>query len=453
MAKRRVLYFCHNHPAVRPGGAEAYAYELYLAMRASEEFEPFFVASGGPPLAATGRIHDGTYFGPASGNDDHQYFLYSDGYEYDWLYGSIRGKDFYTKHVDGFLAAIQPDIVHFQHTLRLGYDLIRQVRTSLPNAPILYTLHEFLPICHRAGQMSRREDDALCMEASPRRCHECFPEVDPQTFFMRKRFVQSHLSLVDRFIAPSNFLRDRYSDWGIPADKILSEEYGRLPASGTPDVGEEDLPRTRFGFFGQLTPFKGINVLLEAMRLLGSTQLESGGSSRPGTGARADVRVSRPGLWVHGANLELQPGSFQNRFNALLDSTCDSVTLVGQYDHSDLPRLMASIDWVVVPSIWWENSPLVIQEAFAHGRPVICSDIGGMAEKVAHGVNGLHFRAGDPVSLARTLREVVETPGLWERLRQGIPAVHSMDHHVATLSRVYRQLLDQRTREAVVDAG
>jgi len=57
---------------------------------------------------------------------------------------------------------------------------------------------------------------------------------------------------------------------------------------------------------------------------------------------------------------------------------------------------MAAVDWVVVPSIWWENSPLVIQEAFAHGRPVICSDIGGMAEKVAHEKNGLHFRANDP---------------------------------------------------------
>ena len=46
---------------------------------------------------------------------------------------------------------------------------------------------------------------------------------------------------------------------------------------------------------------------------------------------------------------------------------------------------MASVDWVVVPSIWWENSPLVIQEAFGYGRPVICSDIGGMAEKVTDG--------------------------------------------------------------------
>ena len=72
-------------------------------------------------------------------------------------------------------------------------------------------------------------------------------------------------------------------------------------------------------------------------------------------------------------------------------------------------QIMADVEWVVVPSIWWENSPLVIQEAFAHGRPVICSDIGGMAEKVADGVSGLHFRVNDPVSLADTIRRGVHS--------------------------------------------
>ena len=57
---------------------------------------------------------------------------------------------------------------------------------------------------------------------------------------------------------------------------------------------------------------------------------------------------------------------------------------------------MARIDWVVVPSIWWETGPLVVMEAFQYGRPVICSDIGGMSEKVTDGVNGLHFRRRDP---------------------------------------------------------
>src|SRR4029077_16721602 len=110
--------------------------------------------------------------------------------------------------------------------------------------------------------------------------------------------------------------------------------------------------------------------------------------------------------------------------------------------------LMRELDWVVVPSTWWENSPLVIQEAFHHRRPVVCSDIGGMAEKVEDDVNGLHFTAGDPRSLAAALRRATGTPRLWDRLRQGIPPVHSMTDHVGSLCAMYDELIDARTEMA-----
>jgi glycosyltransferase involved in cell wall biosynthesis len=110
---------------------------------------------------------------------------------------------------------------------------------------------------------------------------------------------------------------------------------------------------------------------------------------------------------------------------------------------------MENIDWVVVPSIWWENSPLVIQEAFLHGRPVICSDVGGMAEKVTDGVNGLHFPAGDPAGLARVLAQAAANPDLWALLRSQIPSIFSMDEHIAALEHLYTSLLKRRTEEAL----
>jgi hypothetical protein len=87
MPKRKVLYVCHNHPSVYPGGAETYALELYEAMRASDEFEPIF-------LARTGSImpHLGTPFS-ATNADGNQYFFYADGSGFDWLYGTSRNKD------------------------------------------------------------------------------------------------------------------------------------------------------------------------------------------------------------------------------------------------------------------------------------------------------------------------------------------------------------------------
>jgi len=420
-------------------------------MRDSTCFESVFLAKGGPPLSHVGRPHMGTYTSLV-GSAASEYFLYTDGYDYDWVFGTIRhDKELYTKHLRNFLLGVQPDIVHLHHTMFFGYDILREIRNTLPSAAIVYTLHEFMPICHRQGQMLRTVDEHPCSEASPMRCHECFPDISPQTFFLRKRFIQAQLSLVDLFLAPSDFLRQRYIDWGIPASKIRTEEYGRTP----PEVGvaapEPRGSRNHLSFFGQLTPFKGVKVLLEAMAILQepdrqasdplirALELAAGGPSTEESSSKA-----RPHVRIHGANLDMQPGTFQNQVRDLLEQTRESVTLVGRYDHSELPALMSGTDWVVVPSIWWENSPLVIQEAFHFGRPVICSDIGGMAEKVRANVNGLHFRAGSPESLAQTIAAAVDTPGLWERLRLGIDPVYSMDEHVGKLGEIYDELIRER---------
>jgi glycosyltransferase involved in cell wall biosynthesis len=354
-----------------------------------------------------------------------------------------------------FLRAIDPDVVHFQHTMFFGYDVLREVRRTCPNAAILYTLHEFMPICHRQGQMLRATDDTPCMRESPRRCNECFPEIDPQTFFLRKRFVQSHLAVVDRFIAPSAFLAQRYVDWGLPEEKVTVEEYGRTPPAGEAPVRPR-AHRDRFGFFGQLTPFKGLQVVLEAITELHGdasgqqdpllAALERAAAPQPAAARRTrrEDAEPRPHVRVHGANLDLQPGQFQNRIRDLLARAGDAVTFIGAYDHDELHAHMAEVDWVIIPSIWWENSPLVIQEAFHFGRPVIASDIGGMAEKVTHEVDGLHFRANDPASLAATLRRAASEAGLWERLHSKIRPVYRMDEHAQRLSALYDQLLHEK---------
>lgn len=438
--KRRILSICHNHPGVRPGGAEAYAYELHRSLSASTDYQSIFLAKGGPPVGYSGSVHDGTYFGPTGYGED-EYFFYTDGYDFDYLFGTQPGKEFYSLHFRGFLQAYQPDIVHFQHTLHLGYDMIRQVKNTLPNSPIVYTLHEYLPICHRDGQMVRTRSEELCDRASPRRCHECFPAIAPQTFFLRERFIKSQLSLVDLFLAPSDFLKQRYIEWGIPPDKIRTEDYGRRPPARTAGTVDRR-QRNRLGFFGQLSPFKGIDVLLDAMLML-----ERDSRLQPTSKRRLPAM---PQLRVHGANQELQTGEFQNRLAKLLEASNAMVSFAGKYDHEHLPQLMEHVDWVVVPSIWWENSPLVIQEAFLHGRPVICSDIGGMAEKVTDGVNGLHFTVGDSVSLAEAIQRATSTPGLWETLREGIPEIYPMADHVRELDRIYSALLAARNVSEVL---
>ena len=428
MGKQKVLYVMHNHPAVYPGGAEAYAYELYEALRESDLVEPLLVARIGSGAAMKREPHPGAPFSAVTPDDPNQFFLYTDWEHYDWFQMTSRDKVLYATHLTDFLRTHRPDVVHFQHIHSIGWDAVSHTRRVLPDVPIVFTLHEYLSICRLDGQMLRRTGE-LCMEASPRRCHECYPDVPPGDFFLRERFIKSHTRHVDMFLAPSQFLLERYVDWGIPRERIRFEDYGRVPQERAPEQAREPgAPRNRIAFFGQLNYFKGVDVLLEAMTLLNERGIDAH-------------------LTLHGANLELQPAEFQQEFMDLLETTkraANNVTMRGRYDPQDLAELMAEVDWVVVSSRWWENSPLVIQEAFLHGRPVICGDIGGMAEKVTDGVDGLHFHAGDSTSLAAALERAVTTPGLWEELRAGARPVYGMDEHIASLTDLYTSLREHR---------
>jgi glycosyltransferase involved in cell wall biosynthesis len=428
MSPLRVLYVAHNHPTLHPGGAEAYALELYEAMREAPGVDPVLLARIGSNVARQRVAHPGTPFSSVNG-DPNQYFVFTETEHFDFFTLTSRDKSLYSQHLTNFLLAHRPDVVHLQHTHFIGLDLLSQIRRVLPEAAIVYTLHEFLPICHRDGQMVRRFSAELCGEASPRRCHECFPEISEQSFFLRQRFVKGQFDNVDRFLAPSAQLMEKYLQWGIEPERIEVEEYGRRePSVRAPDPVKTRAPGN-IGFFGQLSSFKGAKVMLEAMSLLDDD---------------ADAH-----LWLHGANLELQTEEFQAEFAAMHDLIKDRVTFRGPYEHSELPKLMAELHWVVVPSIWWENSPLVIQEAFFHRRPVICSDVGGMAEKVRDGVDGIHFRVGDAFSLARAFETAATSPKLWSSLRSGIREPYAMDAHVARLRDMYGQLLDQRRGAAV----
>src|SRR5262245_20288968 len=102
----------HNHPSVHPGGAEAYAYELYEALRDSADFEPLLVARMGSVPNTTRRGHPGAPFSAVSPDDPNQFFLYTDWEAYDWFRMTSRDKRLYATYLTDFLKLHQPDIVH-----------------------------------------------------------------------------------------------------------------------------------------------------------------------------------------------------------------------------------------------------------------------------------------------------------------------------------------------------
>lgn len=421
MSKTKVLYIVHGHPEIQIGGAEVYAYELFQGMRSHPDFEPIFLARTFSPGYGT---HAGTPFRTFENRTD-EMLWFTDRSAFDWFYKTQYDKSQYTVHFRHLLETYRPDIVHIQHLDGIGLNVIRQIKRALPLTPIVYTLHELQAICHAGGLMLRPINNELCDRASPARCHECFPTTAPSSFFMRQRLLEAQLQCVDQFLAPSRFLLERYVEWGIPRDRIRFEEYGRVRPQTSSDNGAKPPSPGWFGFFGQLAPHKGLLVVLEAAKLLRASGFE-------------DFHI-----FINGANLEQQVEGFQDEFDRELKASSSHITFLGKYDNDNVAQRIRDLAWVLVPSTWWENSPLVIQEAFMHQRPVICSDIGGMAEKVTDGIDGLHFRVGDPASLAATLRRAASSDGLWKKLQGGIKPIYSLPETLEFHAELYRELIDR----------
>ena len=234
----------------------------------------------------------------AAVNDDpNQYFLYTETVALRLLHMTSRDKSLYTRTYRDFLLAHQPDVVHFQHTLFIGYDMLaRGPRRVLPDAPIVYTLHEYLPICHRDGQMVRTDSDELCREASPRRCHECFPDDRAAGRSSCASASSSRTCRTSTCSSPrASFLLERYVDWGIPREKIRVRGVRPPAARAPPPERDGERPRNRLGFFGQLNHYKGVNVLLEAMKLLaerGRRRAPAGCTARTSSSSRRTSRTS-----------------------------------------------------------------------------------------------------------------------------------------------------------------
>ncbi|MBM6594398.1 glycosyltransferase family 4 protein [Microvirga pudoricolor] len=399
MSKRpfRVLVVSHGHPSLSLGGAEIASYNLHKGLNEIEDVTSRFLARVGHPVVRHGetallslRQKEGEILYHA---DDYDHFLLSNHNTEEVERDFLR-----------VVRELKPDVIHFHHFIGLGLECLYAVRRALPDTIIVVTFHEYLSICHHHGQMVKTRNAALCKQASPADCNACFPEISPARFLRREHFVRGMLEVADHFISPSHFLVDRYVEWGLERAKFTVIENGL-------DIVEPAAPRplapggrrSRFAYFGQITAFKGVDVLLDAV------------SRIPDAVWGDDAQ-----LMIFGGNLERQPKPFQDKVERLIERAGSRVRFYGAYQNGEMPRLMRSIDWTIIPSIWWENSPIVIQESFFHGRPMICSNIGGVAEKITDGVNGLHFRVGSSEDLIDRMVEALTDATLWDRMRAGI---------------------------------
>jgi glycosyltransferase involved in cell wall biosynthesis len=340
------------------------------------------------------------------------------------------------QHLRTLLTEDRPDVFHLiggylisGRALRVAHDL---------GLPTVVSLTDFWFLCRRIS-MLRSNGEITTLPLNPVTCARCLGEekrryrltgrVIPQLMGIywrlqttrirnvtaRMDFLRETLNQANMLISPSQFLRSIFVEAGVEPARIIFSRQGQDFLDLKPETLEKTAsPALRVGYIGQIVPIKGVHVLFEAVRQMpeASLVLKAYGDTSPFPGYTARLRR------IMGDDPRL--------------------TLAGVYGREEVSRVLRDLDVVVVPSLWYENSPNAILEAFAHRTPVIASDLGGMAELVHHGENGLLFAPGDASSLAQQLRRLLEDPQLWSTLRAGIGPVRSVAQETDELEEIYR---------------
>lgn len=255
---------------------------------------------------------------------------------------------------------------------------------------VYLTLHEYLAICHHHGQMVTRPQQNLCRKASRIACQTCFPDLAGEEFDLRRHLFLEAFEGVDGFISPSHFLKTRFVDWGLSPDRISVIENGLLDLQdklAEADPRKAPAGSLTIGYFGQITPFKGMGVILDLLERIEQEQKRDTPPDRPAFRFR-----------VHG-NLIGQETDFVERFERL-DRNSPHLQVTGPYANAEVLSLMRACDYVIMPSQWWENSP--------GGDPRgLCGGLSGHCQRSGRsGGKGAGWQNRPAVSYGRCRRSV-----------------------------------------------
>lgn len=447
----KFLFLCHFFPPTHTSGAENYTFNLARALVQRGHHVQVLCAgtwdrgehywNGFTDEIVEGirvrRIHLCWYKAPDSNR-----FLYDNPMT--------------AQHLRDWLRELRPDIVHVTSCYTLSASVIPVCKEA--GLPLVVTLVDFWFLCPSLHLL--RSDGTLCDgQTTPWDCLRCMlyrakayrwpakllPDsaIQPALTALsksslnrlrglrgmaldmeaRKRIAAQALRQADVVVAPSQFLGALHTAV-IDGIQLRVQPYGHdlsWLANYRKRMPDGQL---RFCYMGQIAHDKGVHVLIEAF-----IKLDAG-----------------PNVWldIWGSLADGDPYAAHIQ---QLAARSGQVRLRGRFLRSQLGAVLSQADGVVAPSLWYENNPLVIQEAFAAEVPVIASNLGGMAEFVQHEVNGLLFEAGNADDLALQMRRIAKEPALLARLRSGIPPVKTIEQEVDELIAVYEQLLEVRRRE------
>ncbi len=226
----------------------------------------------------------------------------------------------------------------------------------------------------------------------------------------RFELLRELLNRCDVVISPSRFLADMLRRNGLAKRSVEHLDYG-IPLDGWRHRTTPSRLPLRFGYLSTVVPHKGIEVALAAF------------DSIPPSRAELEIRGWGPsdyvaGLrrrWAHRPNIHFRE----------------------PFAPEDAPAVFERLDALVLPSLWYENAPLLLHEAAAAGVPVVASDFGAIREFVVEGTNGLLFRRGDAHHLRRRISELIVRPEQLSELRRVPFLLKSIEQNAVELEAVY----------------
>jgi GT2 family glycosyltransferase/glycosyltransferase involved in cell wall biosynthesis len=444
----RILLVSHGFPPAASGGTEVYVRNLAAALASSGEDDVMVLTreedADRPELSVRAGT-DGAIALTIVNNTFQSCSSFEESYANPAI-DRIAGE---------LMERWRPDVVHIQHLTCLSTGIPGEAaRRSIP---VAMTLNDYWLICHR-GQLVDL-DGQRCRGPFGDGCARC---VQPEMLataaafragrlvrslpipgaaaavrlaaraigitrshhrrraatLARLRHMETAVRPVGLFMAPSRTLADTFAGFELPAGRLVQCNQG-VPIRSPAALRSRTLAPLRVGFAGGFQPTKGAQVLLDAIDLL------------PSGAAVVDLLGS--GGAYHGEDHYAQ--SLRSRLGH------PAIRRLGPVPHDRMPSIFADLDLLVVTSTWMENAPFIIREAFAAGVPVIASNLGGMAEMVRDGIDGLLFPAGDAGALAALLRRCVNDAAVLARLRQGIEPPLSIEEDASALRRIYHQMM------------
>jgi glycosyltransferase involved in cell wall biosynthesis len=300
--------------------------------------------------------------------------------------------------IEDRIAAFRPDILHAHNTFPLISPAAYWVAHSLA-VPVVQTLHNFRLICPQAMLLRDGKVCEACVGRVPWPAvrYGCYQGSRTRTAAVASmvalhRGIGTWRGRVSRYVALNDFCRQKFIEGGLPADRIVVKpNFVAAPPCGS------QRSRSGFLFVGRLSPEKGVAVLADA------TARTPGAALRvAGTGPAGQLLAGVSG-----------------------------VDMLGAVPAERVMDEMAAALALVLPSIWYENFPRTLVEAFASGLPVIASRLGAMAELIEDGRTGLLFEPGSADDLAQRLRWASAHPGRMAEMGRQARAVYDA-HYTAS---------------------